>query len=282
MKVFPFSRRTLIACILALAAAAVLAGQELPGSIKGFKKETLEVYFNRADRERESSAWERVARFGGEAALSQWEREALDLYADPDQIAQAKTQLSGWVGIQMQERYQTWLTQRFFDRQGSLGSEAVLRAITDADLQYLYTTDGEGKIVLDASGDPVLLGATGLDADSAGWKARVSTATDEVLTAWESKVDAAFAPELGSLLGSDALAKYDDYKGSVEAGLRREMEKVALQGELSLTARRLYDQYSLRKKSESAAADAIADQIVAIHPGEGIAGEADKCRTNCT
>ncbi|HYW83414.1 MAG TPA: hypothetical protein VFB30_09165, partial [Spirochaetia bacterium] len=90
----------------------------------------------------------------------------------------------------------------------------------------------------------------------------VSTATDEVLAAWESKVDAAFAPELGGLLGPEALAKYDDYKGSLEAGLRREMEKVALQGELSLTARRRYDQYSLRKKSESATADAIADQIV--------------------
>ena len=262
MKVFPRSGRTLIACIFALATTAVLAGQELPGSIKGFKRETLEVYFNRADLERESSAWERVARFGTEAAVSQWEREASDLYSDPDQIAQAKTQLSGWVGNQMQERYQIWLTRRFFDREGSLGSEAVLRAITDADLQYLYTTDGAGKIVLDESGDPVLLGATGVESDRAGWKTRMSTATDEVLAAWQSKVDAAFAPELGGLLGTEALAKYDEYKGSLEAGLRREMEKVALQGELSLTARRLYDQYSLRKKSESATADAIADQIV--------------------
>lgn len=90
----------------------------------------------------------------------------------------------------------------------------------------------------------------------------MSTATDEVLAAWQSKVDADFAPELGGLLGPEALAKYDEYKGSLEAGLRREMEKVALQGELSLTARRLYDQYSLRKKSESATADAIADQIL--------------------
>ena len=40
MKVHPFSRRTLIACIFALAATALLAGQELPGSIKGFKKES--------------------------------------------------------------------------------------------------------------------------------------------------------------------------------------------------------------------------------------------------
>ena len=262
MKVFSVSWRILIACIFALATTAVLAGQELPGSIKGFKKETLEVYFNRADLERENSAWERVARFGAEAAVSLWEREASDLYTDPDQIAQARAQLSGWVGTQMHERYEAWLTRRFFDRQGSLGSEAVLRAITDADLQYLYTTDDAGNIVLDESGDPVLRGATGVEADRAGWRAHVASATDEVIAAWESRVDAAFAPELGGLLGPEALAKYGEFKGSLEAGLRREMERVALQGELSLTARRLYDQYSLRKKSESATADAIADQIV--------------------
>jgi hypothetical protein len=168
MKVFPLSRRTLIACILALATTAILAGQELPGSIKGFKKQTLEVYFNRADLERESSAWERVARFGAEAAVSLWEREASDLYTDPVEIAQARAQLTGWVGTQVQERYEAWLTRRFFDRQGSLGSEAVLRAITGADLQYLYTTDDSGNIVLDESGDPVLRGATGLEADRAG------------------------------------------------------------------------------------------------------------------
>jgi hypothetical protein len=162
----------------------------------------------------------------------------------------------------MHERYEAWLTRRFFDRQGSLGSEAVLRAITDADLQYLYTTDDAGNIVLDESGDPVLRGATGVEADRAGWRAHVASATDEVIAAWESRVDAAFAPELGGLLGPEALAKYGEFKGSLEAGLRREMERVALQGELSLTARRLYDQYSLRKKSESATADAIADQIV--------------------
>ncbi len=109
-----------------------------------------------------------------------------------------------------------------------------------------------------------------------GWRAHVASATNEVLAAWESRVDAAFAPELGGLLGPEALAKYGEYKGSLEAGLRREMERVALQGELSLTVRRLYDQYSLRKKSESATADAIADQIVRetrAQTDEGIAAD---------
>lgn len=215
MKVFPLAWRTLIACTFALATTTILSGQELPGSIKGFKRETLEVYFNRADMERESSGWERVARFGAEAAVSLWEREASDLYTEPDQIAQARAQLSGWVGTQMQERYEAWLTRRFFDRQGSLGSEAVLRAITDADLQYLYTTDDAGKIVLDESGDPVLRGATGVEADRAGWRAHVASATDEVLAAWESRVDAAFAPELGGLLSPEALARYGEDRKSV-------------------------------------------------------------------
>ncbi len=129
--------------------AAALAGQELPGSIKGFKKETLEVYFNRADLERESSAWERVARFGAEAAISRWEREASDLYTDPDQIAQARAQLSGWVGTPGAGTLRVVADPTLLRRQGSLGSEAVLRAITGADLQYLYTTDDVGNIVLD-------------------------------------------------------------------------------------------------------------------------------------
>ena len=265
---------TLLSVVLALALTASAAAQELPGSVKGFKKETLEVYFNRADLERESSAWERVAKLGAEAAISQWEREATELYCDAPQAAQARDQLIGWAGRQMEDRYEKWLTRRFFEREGALGAEAVLRAISAADLQYLYRTDESGNVLLDEAGDPVLREADGLQADREGWKAKVASASDAVLAAWEQKVDTAFAPELGDLLGPEALSKFGEYKANEKAGLRREMEHVALQGELSLAARRLYDQYSLRKKSETATADSIADQIVKetqTHTAQGIA-----------
>ena len=250
------------AIIIAFTISFSAAASELPDSVKGFKKETLEVYFNRADLERDSFAWERAASFGAEAAISRWEREALELYSDADQVAQAREQLGSWVGQEMEDRYETWLTRRFFERQGALGSEAVLRAINEANLSYLYSTDESGKVKLDDAGDPVLREADGLENDRLAWKDKVASAADAVLAAWEQKVDAAFAPELGALLDQEALARYGDYKAGVKAGLRREVEHAALQGELSLVARRLYDQYSLRKKSEAATADSIADQIV--------------------
>jgi hypothetical protein len=250
------------AIIIALTISFSAAASELPDSVKGFKKETLEVYFNRADLERDSFAWERAANFGAEAAISRWEREASELYSDADQVAQAREQLGSWVGREMEDRYETWLTRRFFERQGALGSEAVLRAINEANLSYLYSTDESGKVKLDDAGDPVLREADGLENDRLAWKDKVASAADTVLAAWDQKVDAAFAPELGALLDQEALARYGDYKAGVKAGLRREMEHAALQSELSLVARRLYDQYSLRKKSEAATADSIADQIV--------------------
>ena len=45
------------------------------------------------------------------------------------------------------------------------------------------------------------------------------SAAEAVLAAWEKRVDAAFAPELGELLGSDGLARYEEYKIGQKAGL---------------------------------------------------------------
>ena len=109
MKKVPCFLKLLLLASLALGILTPLAASELPNSIKGFKKETLEVYFNRADQERASANWDRVARFGAEAAISHWEREAVQLYSDPGALNQANAQLAGWVGTQMQERYDKWL-----------------------------------------------------------------------------------------------------------------------------------------------------------------------------
>ena len=262
MKEVCVSPRAVLSFLLFLAIAAPAAASDFPDIVKGFKPQTLEVYFDRADQERASADWERVARFGGEAAVSQWEREAAQLYSEPQQVSEARDQLSIWVGDEMQARYESWLTRRFFEQQGSLRSDAIIRAIADANLRYLYTTDDSGKIQLDESGDPILRAAEGLQSDRESWRARVGAAADVVLAAWEEKVDAAFAPELSGLLGTESLARFQEYKVGMKAGLRREMERVSLQAELSLVSRRLYDQYSLRKKSEAATADAIVEQLV--------------------
>ena len=248
--------------LLVLASAARASSKDFPDSVKGFTQHTLEVYFDRADQERSNVDWERVARFGAEAAVSQWERDAAQLYTEPRQVSEARGRLAGWVGDQVEARYESWLTRRFFDQQGSLGADSVVRAIAQANLQYLFTTDQSGKIQLDESGDPILRGSEGLQSDRASWHAQVGAAADAILAAWEQRVDAAFAPELGGLLSTESMPRYQEYKIGVEAGLRRELERVALQSELSLVSRRLYDQYSLRKRSEAATADAIVEQIV--------------------
>ncbi len=265
-------QKVIVAVSLAVSLAVRVAAANLPDTLRGFQPRSLEVYLDRADQERTATDWQRVARFGAEASVAQWEQGAAQLYADAAEMAAAHTELTNWVGGQMQERYESWLIRRFFDEQGSLGISAVRQAISDANLQYLYTTDSSGAVQFDDNGDPVLRGEDGLPADKEGWKAKVGQAEEAILAAWEKNVDQAFAPELGSLLEEEGLSRYQDYKVGMEDGLRREMEHVCLQGEISLISRRLYDQYSLRKNSESATADAIADEIVRVTKTQTDAG----------
>jgi hypothetical protein len=236
-----------------------LTAYELP-DIRGFREEALEVYLDRADLETERFAWEHVARYGAEASIASWEKNAWSLYGDG--AAEAKRELEAWISGRLEERYEAWLMSRFFERRGAFGAEAVLKAIDEADLEYLYKRGPDGKVLLDEMGDPVLQGQEDAETARTAWRSEIGEAVEAAAAEWEARVDSAFAPELGALLDDDALARYEDYKVSVKAGMRREFERAMLQGELAMNARRLYDQYSLRKKSESETAEAIAASLI--------------------
>ena len=187
-------RSAVLSLLLAIALSSQIPASDLPDSVKGFQRQSLEVYLDRADQEKASSSWEQVAQFGAEAAIAQWERDATLLYPSASEMEQARAQLTNWAGAEIQGRFESWLLTRFFGQQGSLGMGAVQQAISQANLQYLYTTDASGVVQVDENGDPILKGAADAETDRAAWKARVGEAEDAALSSWEQRVDEAFAP----------------------------------------------------------------------------------------
>ncbi len=223
-----------------------------PRELSVLSSDTL---FERADRSVSARAWLAIAE-AGIAGFSGAEREAAE--------RELGSRLAGWGERRLQERMEST------DLAGFLALSAR------ADTEFLYQTDRSGAVRYDEAGDPMMKGILGiedgtgdayrLETDIAEREKRLRGAMGDLVDRWERSarvVIDGIASTVSGLTGSrlrDALmVSLNDYRRAAE----REFEIVYLREQARFTALRSRDTYSLRRKSEQAAAGELASALIA-------------------
>ncbi|GAB1482961.1 hypothetical protein MASR2M78_17770 [Treponema sp.] len=235
-----------------------------------FDTHPFDAAFSRADREARGDRWLQEAQKGRMAACSAWERSAAFLYQDGALPKAERDRLELWSEAEMERRFSAWLQDRFFGEQAQGLAALIAATLENANKDYLYLTDSDGKILYDgATGDPLLIrpmeGNEQLEADAEAWKNSAAAIRTEALSLFSSRLNA-LRPELLAFL--DPEQKNSLFEASVTEAARLTEERIAgyldallSQEERLFVSRRTADLYSQRHKSEAETASCIAIQI---------------------
>ncbi|MCP4181402.1 MAG: hypothetical protein GY756_26875, partial [bacterium] len=135
-------------------------GSSMPS---GMDSDQLERYLDQADLARSREEWERIASFGVESVVAEWE---YDFFLDPDYSGDMDVnEARDIVENTVEERYADWLIESFFNFNVETESYSMNRAAESANKEYLYELDSEGNIQFDEYGDPLLYKTESLDSD---------------------------------------------------------------------------------------------------------------------
>jgi hypothetical protein len=272
--------RAVAILITATIAISAFAGDD-PASLKGFNRESLEVYLSRADAEKDKDAWLSLAGLGEKAVLADWERAATHLYDSGEEREKARALVGAEVVAMSQEHYRSWLVRRFLAASGADGGfDGLRRSVDSANLELLYERGADGKVKRDSRNDPLLRGQAGLEADRSAWAAKVGSAIEAGLGDWQGRVDAASAELLREFGGRDLDAARSELSRAALAqkeGYRRELMALFTQEEGRFVSLRSYDSYSLKNKSSEDAALAVTDRLIRETKG-GVEGSLAKIR----
>ena len=225
----------------------------------------LEVYLNRADASQEQKDWEHYAGDGLSTALAAWERSAsVWLSHDPaaessraDAVENLKNEVS--------KRFAAWYLQHFFDTQKSLATIPFWQKLDNFTRTCLFETDFNGNILFDKANDPLTKTTTGFDADKASWETNVSISLQEIISVWDQNWALAL-PELTLQVPEGFKASFTQLASQIAAQRRQsysqELSTMVEQSRQRLVSSRLFDQYSLAKKAEDAAAEALVSGLL--------------------
>ncbi len=227
-------------------------------------RDVLEVYLDRAAGARTEADWKTVSDWGLQAAEAAWEKGAAAWNEDPSALAADRQVMTAALSADVTQAWQTWLVDRFYQKVG-MDTLTLAQTAGAADKQWLYQTDANGQVVYDAAGNPVVRTKTsgGDDANDTAWKAAMTASRQSLLGVWDQNVQAAL-PELMSA-GADQ-AQLSDLASRIGAAYRdqykRELDALYLQQVSRYASTRLYDQFSLKKKSSDDTAGTIVDQLI--------------------
>ncbi|RPJ07143.1 MAG: hypothetical protein EHM28_08170, partial [Spirochaetaceae bacterium] len=267
---------SIIIMVLCLVVTSNFAQDSMPGTDLGADRNLLEVYYERAERAATEDQWRRIVDEGIAVVCAQWE-SAVGFALDETEADETLALLQNELEAEESDRITEWLLKRFFESVDTGAVEQLYAAIGAANLDWLYEKDENGEIKFDSAGDPVLKTESGLytdsdtaEGDSVKWRTFVEDNLEEILDAWESSAGIA-SPELLAAgidmgdAGSISLATYKE-------GLGRELRRIFYQEEANFLNRRLYDQYSLRNKSDAQAAREMTSQLISEAEEETEAG----------
>ncbi len=194
----------------------------------------LEVYFDRADLERERLDWLRVAELGIETVTANWENELALLMIMDAGFTSSKVLETGNLERRLEERLSQWMIKRFFEDLTPLDFTGLRARISSQSSKYLHKPDYTAGTQNQGTGSLVLEETKGPEEDRAEWKTAVSAAAAELLHEWEA-LSLSVHSELLPLISSGreeaflnaCNSTFDLYK----SGLKRELDKILTQEE---------------------------------------------------
>jgi hypothetical protein len=227
-------------------------------------RNTLEVYLDRSDGAVAEGDWLALANAGMRSALASWERAVAQWGLDDRELAAERGGLEDVLTKDFRERYRQWMVGRFIDQRSSDPVAGFWQVVQQTNLAYLFVTQ-DGKARRDSLGDLVVKDLGDYQSDRASWVAAVGAARDSGLADWESRLRIAL-PELFGAVPADDQAKWQDTADRIIAGRRavysRDLAGLYDQSLQRFTCTRLYDQFSLARKSEQGAAGALATGLI--------------------
>lgn len=232
--------------------------------VRGFDQARYEYSYSGVERASDPEQWLQKARSGVAFAVACWERDAVDLYADPSSLAIAMLELKDWSTTDIANRFSVWLRDRFFGRQAAELRQAVAEATRAANEQYLYVTSPDGTAFRDEAGNPRYLShSEGLPLDQAqsAWNSGTASAARKALESYGTRLES-ICPELLSYIPETERGLFEPRiaaaMSEARVAIASEFDNLVAREERLFVARKTTDVWSLRNQSESEAASVIA------------------------
>ncbi|AEF82164.1 hypothetical protein [Leadbettera azotonutricia] len=269
---YSFSQFQIISWMILLGSLLLpcnLFSQNKP-DIWSFDSQVLDYQFNRADREIDPGRWMEEARYGIKVAQSLWEEYAMGMFDDSSQRQQASVEFNQWSETELENHFTQWLFKRFFGAETGFLSSALSKETENANKSLIYHLSAEGRIQYDAAAnDPLIIrpGEEGHEwqKDLTEWQIKTEKSLDNVIQLFESHIIGSY-PELLAFLEKDKRDEFGARLGNlgIKASLsfQNELKSIISREERYFTARRLGDNYSLRKKSENESAELTVIRLI--------------------
>ncbi|MDR2029557.1 MAG: hypothetical protein LBP93_08480 [Treponema sp.] len=267
---FHFSLKRIIplAGILFFCLGAVF-GETKP-DIPGFNSGTFDYHFRRADRELTPERWMAEARQGIAMARNAWELAATELYGDKVLLEEAGKTIEAWSEAELEKRFTEWLLRRFFSAGLTEQIEGSAREIRKTNLSLVYHLDENGAIRYDEeTGDPLVIrpdeAGAYMDGDQEQWRKNAEEIINAGTVRYEAYLTSLFPELLGYVPEENREAFEEKLRGitmKAVSGRQKEFEALVAREERLFVAQRTGDVWSLRRKSEEAAASMITAQII--------------------
>ncbi|MDR2759430.1 MAG: hypothetical protein LBB78_08615 [Spirochaetaceae bacterium] len=265
---FPGNAVILLAGLLLFCTGGVF-GETKP-DVRGFNSGTFDYHFRRADREITPERWMAEARQGMVMARNAWELAATELYGDKVLLEEAGKTIEAWSEAELEKRFTEWLLRRFFSAGLTERIEGSAQEIRKSNLSLVYHLDENGKIRYDEeTGDPLVLrpdeAGEYLEGDQKQWRKNAEEIINAGTIRYEAYLTSLFPELLGYVPEENREAFEEKLRGitlKAVSGRQKEFEALAAREERLFVAQRTGDVWSLRRKSEEAAAAMITAQLI--------------------
>ena len=236
--------------------------------------QVIDHYLELADRQSVEQQWVEYARFGLNTVLADWERLMLMRQGDDFDISDYRPQAEAAFNDIITERHARWISSSFFSAASPSELGALSSEIETLNMRYLYETGDDGSLrYKDASGyhdvysyddesSPVLREK----GEKRLWRESLQSTITSLMSEWAEKMTTAFS-ELRTSISDIRLRKmldtaYDSDFVSFSESYRNELNRLFQMEQSRFSGRRLYDQYSLQRRTEDDTAESVAEKLI--------------------
>lgn len=249
-------RRITAAIMLGIFMPTMVPGKELGREINTGKQE-LEYYLERASRERSAESWGRIAEEGILSAMAAWEKEKLE-ELERTEYEEKKAEKEKEFRKTAERNFIGWITERYMEENRSKRESRLHEQLKKKAAEWKYK-DQNGNETREVNQE-----------EAGAAREQWNRAAEEVITLyeeeWKKERENIYTELTARLAGLNLeeeetkvlLNRYTEKYNEITAS---EYERTAKYEENLLMRNVLYDQESLKKKSDKEAAGIIAREI---------------------